>query len=187
MADRDSELPAWQDDMRSLGLVAGSPVKATRRVERPASEVWRAIATPGYLANCHPFCRSTEVERWPGEGSRDSITYLSGIRYQRHFVSWCEGVGYDIELGEHPHLTARVLWRTLPHGGAESEFSIEVFPLLRRTLSNERRAAYQQRLFGNVLEHYLGCVVRGVAWFATTGKAVEPNQFGRSEMYSEPA
>ena len=55
---------------------------------------------------------------------------------------------------------------------------IEVFPLLRSDLSDEKKRAYQERLFGEVLQHYLECVVAGVRFFATTGTAVIKDQFG---------
>lgn len=56
-------------------LEQGRPLQATVGIDVPASEVWAVIAEPGNLARCHPFCAATEVERWPGTGSRDSITY----------------------------------------------------------------------------------------------------------------
>ena len=168
-------------------LEHGRPLQATAGIDLPADEVWAVIAEPGNLARCHPFCAATEVERWPGTGSRDSITYYSGIRYQRNFVSWHEGVGYDIELGDPPNQTARVRWRIEPTSRRTCRFSIEVVPLLKSDLSDEKKRTYQERLFGEVLQHYLECVVAGVKFFATTGKAVVKDQFGRNPLYSEPA
>ena len=65
--------------------------------------------------------------------------------------------------------------------------SIEVFPLLKSDLSDEKKRAYQERLFGEVLQHYLECVVAGVKFFATTGNAVTKDQFGRNPLYSDQA
>ena len=171
----------------NVRLEHGRPLKATVGIDVPADEVWAVIAEPGGLAHYHPFCAATEVERWPGTGSRDSITYYSGIRYRRNFVSWQEGVGYDIELGDPPNQTARVRWRIEPTSRRTCRLSIEVVPLLRSDLSEEKKRAYQERLFGDVLQHYLECVVTGVKFFATTGKAVIKNQFGRNSLYSDPA
>ena len=168
-------------------LEHGRPLQATVGIDVPADEVWAVIAEPGNLARCHPFCAATEVERWPGTGSRDSITYYSGIRYRRNFVSWQEGVGYDIELGDPPNQTARVRWSIEPTSRRTCRLSIEVVPLLKPDLSEEKKRAYQERLFGEVLQHYLECVVAGVKFFATTGKAVIKNQFGRNSLYSDPA
>ena len=105
---------SWKAGLRRYGLEHGRPLKSTVEIDVSAEDVWEVIAEPGSLAHYHPFCAATEVERWPGTGSRDSITYYSGIRYQRIFVSWHEGVGYDIELGDPPNQTARVRWRIEP-------------------------------------------------------------------------
>ena len=171
----------------NAGLEQGRPLKATAGIDVPADEVWAVIAEPGGLARYHPFCAATEVERWPGTGSRDSITYYSGIRYQRNFVSWHEGVGYDIELGRPPNQTAQVRWRIEPTSPRTCRLSIEVVPLLKSDLSDEKKRAYQERLFGDVLQHYLECVVAGVKFVATTGNAVIKDQFGTNPLYSDQA
>ena len=173
--------------LRRHGLEQGRPLKSTAEIDVSAEEVWEVIAEPGGLARYHPFCAATEVERWPGTGSRDSITYYSGIRYQRNFVAWEEGVGYDIELGDPPDQTARVLWRIEPTSQRTCRLSIEVFPLLKSDLGEEKKRAYEERLFGEVLQHYLGCVVAGVKFFATTGNAVIEDQFGPNPLYSGQA
>ena len=175
----------WKGALGRLGLEPGRPLKSGVEIDASSGEVWKAIAEPGNLGNLHPFCAATEVERWPGPGSRDSITYHSGIRYQRNFVGWQEGVGYDVELGDPPDQTARVRWRIEPASPQTCRFSIEVFPLLKAGLDEGKKRAYQERLFGEVLQHYLDCVVRGVEFFVTTGERVGKNQFGRNPLYSE--
>ena len=174
----------WKTGLRQWGLEPGRPRQASVEIAVPAADVWRAIAAPGSLKQFHPFCAATEVERWPGRDSRDSITYYSGIRYQRNFVDWQEGVGYDIELGDPPNQTARVLWRIAQTSPETCRLSIAVFPLLKSALSAEKKQAYQARLFGEVLQHYLECVVQGVKFFATTGKTVRKDQFGKNSLYS---
>lgn len=174
----------WKTGLQQWGLEPGRPLQASVEIAVPAADVWQAIAAPGSLKQFHPFCATTEVERWPGLGSRDSITYYSGIRYHRNFVDWQEGVSYDIELGDPPNQTARVLWRIAPTSPETCRLSIEVFPLLKAALSAEKKAAYQARLFGEVLQHYLECVVQGVQFFATTGQPVREDQFGKNSLYS---
>ena len=174
----------WKTGLQQWGLEPGRPLQASVEIAVPAADVWQAIAAPGSLKQFHPFCATTEVERWPGLGSRDSITYYSGIRYHRNFVDWQEGVGYDIELGDPPNQTARVLWRIAQTSPETCRLSIEVFPLLKSALSAEKKQAYQARLFGEVLQHYLECVVQGVKFFATTGKTVRKDQFGKNSLYS---
>ena len=175
----------WTAGLRRFGLEPGCPIKSSVEIDVAGEEVWKAIAEPGNLKRIHPFCAATEVGRWPGPGSRDSITYYSGIRYQRNFVHWQEGVGYDIELGDPPNQTARVLWRIEPTSPSACRMSIEVFPLLKSDQSEERKRAYQERLFGDVLKHYLECVVNGVRYFATTGRTVSKDQFGKNPLYSD--
>lgn len=174
----------WKTGLQQWGLEPGRPLQASVEIAVPAADVWQAIAAPGSLKQFHPFCATTEVERWPGLGARDSITYYSGIRYHRNFVDWQEGVGYDIELGDPPNQTARVLWRITPTSPETCRLSIEVFPLLKAALSAEKKTAYQARLFGEVLQHYLECVVKGVRFFATTGQPVREDQFGKNSLYS---
>ena len=78
---------SWKARLRRDGLGPGRPLKPTVEIDVSTEEVWEVIAEPGSLAHYHPFCAATEVARWPGTGSRDSITCYSGIRYQRNFVS----------------------------------------------------------------------------------------------------
>jgi len=163
----------WQADLDRLGLEAGPSVSAAIEIAAAADAVWQGLSAPGYLKRCHPFCESTEVERWPGVGSRDQITYYSGRNYRRNFVEWFDGVGYDIELGERPDQTARVLWRITPLSATSCRLSIEVVPFLKQDLSEERKRQYQERLFGPDLRHYLECVVKGVDYWIRTGRDVE--------------
>jgi len=174
----------WLARIESFGLEAGRRVHAAKNIETDAKRVWRTIARPGSLKDFHPFCKTTAVETWPGPASRDSITYYSGICYQRNFVAWYEGIGYDIELGDPPDQTAKVLWRVEPETSDTCRLSIEVIPLLKKGFEPEKKQRYQQRLFGDVLRHYLACVLCGVRHFATTGVPVTEDQFGTNPHYS---
>ncbi len=167
-----------------LGLEAGKPLSSAIEIAAASETVWQGLVEPGYLKRCHPFCESTEVELWPGVGSRDLITYYSGRNYRRNFVEWFDGVGYDIELGERSHKTSRVLWRIAPRSETSCRLSIEVVPYLKIDLSKEQKRRYQDRLFGADLRHYLDCVVKGVEYWIRTGRDVEKDQFGRNPLYS---
>lgn len=174
----------WLVHIDSLGLEAGRSVCAAKAIETNAQRVWEAISRPGSLKDFHPFCKSTTVETWPGPASRDTITYYSGVRYQRNFVAWYEGAGYDIELGDTPDQTAKVLWWVEGVSSDSCSLSIEVIPLLKKALEPEKNRRYEQRLFGYVLRHYLECVLCGVRHFAMTGVAVTEDQFGTNPHYS---
>ncbi len=159
-------------------MVAGIAIDAA------AAEIWNRIAAPGNLKRCHPFCASTTVESWPGVGSRDSITYYSGIRYRRDFVAWLDGVGYDMEVGSASKKTCRVSWRIESRVAGGSEFSITVFPYVEPGWSEEEETHYLDRFFGTAFEHYLQCVVKGVEYHVTTGKDVREDQFGTNPVFS---
>jgi hypothetical protein len=175
----------WRDAITPLGLEVGPSVKADIAIAAAPAHVWGLISEPGHLKQCHPFCDKVSITSWPGASSVDSITYYSGITYKRNFVRWVEGQGYDLELGERPNLTARVHWRIVPQGEMHSHFSIEVMPYLRASLGPDKKRIYLERLFGDVLQHYLQCVVRGVKHKVETGEDVIKDQFGKNLHYSD--
>ena len=174
----------WRLTLPAVGLEAGASKKATITINRPMLFVWDEITKPGYLNHTHPFCAKSEVIQWPGEGARDTITYFSGLHFERHFVDWVEGVGYDLELGVPPHTSARVLWRLAPVRDDASLLSIEVIPLLKADWPAARKRAHLDAHFGEHLQHYLECVVKGCEYWCRTGEAVRENQFGRNPIYS---
>ena len=180
-----SELEDWKAEMDANDLELGPSLLAHEEINAPASRAWQVISEPGNLKDCHPFCANTEVEKWPGLGSRDSITYYSGIHYHRNFVNWLEGTGYDIELGDSPNQTARVLWRIDPKSEDMCQISIEAFPFVRKSLDQEKKKKYLDRLFGDVLQHYLECVCKGICFFSETNTPVTKDQFGKNPLYSD--
>ena len=174
----------WQEELFSIGLETGAPLSSTIQIDAAQEIIWQRLNEAGHLKCCHPFCKSTEVEQWPGKGSRDKITYYSGREYYRHFVEWFDGIGYDIELGEPPRQTSRVQWRITPLSETCCRFAIAVIPYLKMEHAEEKKKQYQARLFGPDLQHYLDCVVKGVEFWIRTGQVVEKDQFGRNPLYS---
>ena len=69
---------SWRDDLKLRGLEAGRALSASIEIPAPQHTVWQRLSEPGHLKQCHPFCKETNVEQWPGAGARDSITYLNG-------------------------------------------------------------------------------------------------------------
>ncbi len=94
-------------------------------------------------------------------------------------------MGFDIEVGPPSRKTARVEWRITAQGAQRSELAITVIPYLKADLSDDRKRAYEKRLFGDTITHYLDSVVRGVGHVATIGQAVQKNQFGSHPLYSD--
>lgn len=174
-----------QTELAARGLELGEAVRVSHIIEVDSESVWQVISQPGQLPRYHPFCKETTVLKWPGVGAKDTVSYYSGVHYERDFVTWLEGVGFDIEVGPPSRKTARVEWRITEQGERQSELAITVIPYLKADLSTPRKRAYQQRLFGDTIAQYLYSVVRGVGHMATTGEAVQKNQFGSHPLYSD--
>jgi len=160
------------------------PVTATRAIQVPAEKVWQAISTPGNLENCHPFCLKNPVQEWSGETSRDQVHYLSGWIYERQFLRWIEGIGYDLKIGRAGGRTSYVSWRIQPTSDESCVLRIVVYPFLLQHLPVGVRWIPHFTYVGPLLSKYLSSVVRGFEWFVTKGESVPRNQFGRHPWFS---
>ena len=170
------------------------PIFGRVAVAASAADVWSAISERGNLTRIHPFCEHNEVSVWDGAASRDHVRYYSGVHYQREFLDWFDGVGYDLVLGPPEARTALVRWRigepgpeTAPTAAAETpgcEFAIKVVALLRHDVPAEQREQYAEHMIRRPLPSYLDSVVRGTGYFAETGTPVTKNQFGPHPIYS---
>lgn len=180
----ESELRRFQADLASAGLELGTPILLGRVIAAPAADLWKMISTPGQLPKYHPYCKANEVMRWPGPGSCDGVTYHSGHYMQRDFMSWHEGIGYDLQIGPPPKKTSWISWRIRPIGEGASELSIQVTPILESRLPASTRQAYQATFFGKVIETYLDHLLRGAEHFVLTGTPVQPRQFGAHSIYA---
>ena len=174
----------WREELRKRGLETAEAVAARLVIDAEPDRVWETISSPGHLKHVHPFCAQTEVESWPGVGSRDFITYFSGIRYQRDVVSWLDGEGYDLEVGSPDKKTCRVAWRIQAKATDGSELSVSVYPYLESGWTKSQRSTYLDRFFGPIFDHYLDCVVKGVEYYVRTGNAVSEDQFGHNPVFS---
>jgi hypothetical protein len=88
-----------QTELAARGLELGDAVSVSPIIAAASDRVWQVISQPGQLTRYHPFCQATTVIKWPGVGAKDTVTYDSGIHYERDFVTWIEGMGFDIEDG----------------------------------------------------------------------------------------
>ncbi len=155
-----------------------------RRIAAPADAVWRAISTPGHLAQCHPFCESNPVARWPGVGSRDTIRYHGGRVLHRRFTGWIEGTGYDLLIGGDDGRTSRVTWRIRAVASGDSTLGITIEPHLLDLVPPAFRRILHALYVGPMLRRYLRSVVKGVEWNVLTGTPVTRNQFGAHRWFS---
>jgi hypothetical protein len=155
------------------------PVASEQMIAAPAQEVWNAISRPGNLKLCHPFCASNPVQVWPGPDSRDEVHYLSGWVYERRFLRWHDGIGYDLEIGRRGGSTSSVSWRITPVDENSCVLRITVYPdILQNWPTAVRWIPYLLRL-RPMLKKYLESVVRGFEWYVMRGEPVPRNQFGR--------
>lgn len=162
----------------------GPPITVTHVIRASAAVVWGAIAAPGYLERCHPFCAANPVVNWPGPSSMDEIHYLSGWVYERRFVSWFDGTGYDLEIGARGEPHSWVSWRVTPVEGGRSSLTISIRPHVLGGLPGVVRWLPYAVYVRPMLRRYLSSVVRGVEWFVTRNEAVRHNQFGRHPWFS---
>ena len=180
------------DGLGADGLAVMEPIIATAHVAASPSDVWAAISESGNLMNIHPFCERNEVSVWDRASSRDHVYYYSGVNYQRTFLDWFDGVGYDLVLGPPDARTALVRWRiaTADATGRTAaastgcDFSIKVVALLRDDVPAAEREHYAEHMIRGALPSYLDSVVRGTAYYAETGTPVTKNQFGTHPIYS---
>lgn len=160
------------------------PVRVTIPIAAPVGEVWSAISRPGSLELCHPFCATNPVLAWPGIGSRDEVHYYNGLVYERRFVGWWDGVGYDLEIGEPGRRMSAVRWRIEPADRRTSTLAITVYPWLLRGIPVPIRWLPHRAYLKPLLQRYLSAVVRGFDWYVTTGTPVTRNQFGPHPWFS---
>ncbi len=162
------------------------PVAVAHRIRAPADRLWDALALPGNLALCHPFCAQNPVIAWPGAASVDEVHYLNGRVFERRFCEWMEGVGYDLEIGRPGEGMSFVSWRIAPVDGHACTLSIAVYPYLLQNLPSALRWFPFRLYIGPWLRRYLFSVVRGFEWYVMRGEPVPRDQFGRHPWFSGP-
>ena len=160
------------------------PVVAEQAISAPAQEVWEAISTAGNLERCHPFCASNPVQAWPGPDSRDEVHYLNGWVYERRFLSWDDGIGYDLLIGRHGGGVSHVSWRITAVGENRCVLSITVYPHVLQNWPTVVRWIPHLIRLRPMLKQYLDSVVRGFEWYVIRGEPVPRNQFGRHPWFS---
>jgi len=160
------------------------PVASEQKIAVPAQRMWDVISAPGNLELCHPFCESNPVRVWPGPESRDEVHYLSGWVYERRFLSWRDGIGYDLEIRRQGGGTSFVSWRITPVDQYSCVLRITVFPHILQSWPRAIRWVPYVLRVRPMLRKYLESVVKGFEWYAVRGEPVPRNQFGRHPWFS---
>ena len=86
-------------------------ISISKIIKSPKKNVWNVISTSGILEKCHPYCFANKVKQWPGKEARDTIEYLNGLTFERRFISWKEGDGYSLMIGEKNGPESFVEWK----------------------------------------------------------------------------
>jgi hypothetical protein len=162
------------------------PVAAVQAIAAPAEKVWDVISTPGNLEFCHPFCKRNPVQVWPGPDSRDEVHYLSGWVYERRFLRWLDGSGYDLEIGRQNGASSFVSWRITPTDERNCTLRITVFPHALQNIPVTVRWLPHILRLRPMLKAYLVSVGGGFEWYVTRGEPVPRDQFGKHPWFSAP-
>ena len=146
--------------------------------------LWKLISAPGNLNDCHPFCKSNEVLQWDGEGHMDRLVYLNGRTYIRQFLTWDEGEGYTLRIGEENGLQSFVQWEINAISENKSQLTITVDPYLLAGYPKVVSFLPYQFWIKPRMRRYLRSVVSGFEYVARTGEPVPRNHFGRHPWFS---
>ena len=173
----------FQADLSKQGLELGEHLRVARIIHVPAAAIWKVISTPGQLPKYHAYCCENKVYKWPGVGSRDGVLYHSGLYWERDFLCWREGIGYDLLIGPPARNSAWISWNIRPLGEAQSDFSLTVSPIMESHLLDTTKKIFVQTYLASV-KVYLDSLLRGMEHFVTTGQPVEARQFGTHPTFA---
>ena len=162
------------------------PVRFEQVIAASAQEIWDVISSPGNLELCHPFCVKNPVVQWPGRRASDEVHYLSGWVFERHFLEWIDGVGYDLEIGRKNGRRSLVSWRIFSNKEQESGLRITICPHALQHLPAAVRWLPHRVWLRPQLRNYLESVVRGVEWYTVKRQPVPKNAFGTHPWFSAP-
>ena len=160
------------------------PVSVSQRIEASPERVWSAITRPNNLEACHPFCEKNPVSEWPGAGSKDTIHYYSGLVLHREFVTWIDGIGYDLIIGRKEGRKSLVSWRITDEEQDTSSLTITICPHIMQNIPVAFRWIPHILTIRPSLRSYLNSVIRGFEWYVRTGTPVKRNQFGSHKWFS---
>ena len=162
-----------------------SPVSKNIIVNAPPKKVWEVISKPGILELCHPFFKSNPVENWEVNKSIDFVIYNNGLRNQRIFTDWIDGIGYDLLIGRRNGKKSKVIWRINKINNSSSELKITIFPYYISKYPKIVMPLISLFFIGPMLRKYLSSVLKGFNFYITEGKPVKRNQFGTHKWFSD--
>jgi len=165
-------------------IKTNSPISVTKMFDVSQNDLWILISQPGNLNDCHPFCKSNDTIQWNHENRIDRLVYLNGRTYIRKFLTWDEGKGYTLYIGEENGLQSFVQWEIDAISENKSQLTITVHPYLLAGYPRLLSFLPYQFWIKPKMRRYLHSVVSGFEYVARTGKIVHRNHFGRHSWFS---
>lgn len=160
------------------------PVSMGIKINVSSEQVWEVISKPGNLELCHPFCKTNPVEKWPGKESIDYVHYYNGLKYQRIFTNWIEGLGYDLHIGTVNGRKSKVKWRIDKTGESSSELRITIYPHDIKKYPNFVKPLIYFFYIKPMLRKYLNSVLKGFRTYIIQSKPIQKNQFGTHSWFT---
>lgn len=164
--------------------VNGIHVKYSKDFRIGYTELWDVISKSGNLNQSHPFCKINEVLQWDEENRSDRLIYLNNRTYVRRFITWEEGKGYSLFIGEEGKEQHYVVWEITPVSANRSRLSITIYPRLFTSLPIFIRHLLHLILVKPQLRKYLFSVVNGFQYYIENSKDVPRNHFGKHRWFS---
>ena len=147
-------------------------------------EVFALLSQPGHLESFHPFCKENLVVAWESEDRRDRIVYNNGRILDRQFVSWTDGEGFELLIGESVEKRSLVSWSLKASQPGKCVAHISVQPYLYATLSGPASTLVHKFWIQKSLVRYLESVLLGLKHFCETSEKVEANKWGIHPWFS---
>lgn len=160
------------------------PISHVMRIDAPIEDLWSLITKPGNLNLFHPFCKSNEVTKWVGVGSKDVLTYLNGMTFFRDFIDWENKKGYTLLIGRKNGQKSKVEWK-INSLDNEIFLSITVYPHLLNSFPRFITYLPYSLLIKPKLKKYLNSVISGINWYLVNKRPVPKNHFGKHAWFSK--
>ena len=158
-------------------------ISETLNVTINSEELWKIISSPSNLELFHPFCNKNPIIKWPGKTSIDEIYYYSNLIYQRKFIKWTEGVGYDLLIGEKNGHQSLVSWK-IQNNNKQTSLTITIYPYKYNTGIKLIEFIPYTVLVKPLLKKYIKSVMLGLEYFIKNNKRVQKNEFGYLPFFS---
>lgn len=160
-------------------------IQGKLRIEVPQEQLWGILTCPGHLENDHPFVNKHQKNKFTKMGDRDELVYYGGREMGREVIGWNEGESYTIRMtnGKNGN-EIQVRFRALKIKANESEFSVKISSDAYRNVPRPFWYILVRYLVFNSYKKYLHSVLRGMDYYARTGKKVERDQFGKHRKFS---